>query len=59
MLKSLFGGQDSRRTGELLYLGAVEQARQPFLYAELKVPDTVDGRFDMIATHVFLILRRL
>lgn len=59
MLKSLFGASDSRRTAESLYLDAVKQARQPIFYTDLKVPDTVDGRFDMIATHVFLILRRL
>lgn len=59
MLKSLFGESDSRRTGEALYLGAVEQARQPIFYTDMNVPDTVDGRFDMIATHVFLILHRL
>ena len=38
---------------------AVEQARQPRFYTEMGVPDTVDGRFDMIALHVFLVLRRL
>lgn len=59
MLKSWFGKSDSRQTGESLYLSAVEQARQPVLYTHMNVPDTVDGRFDMIATHVFLILRRL
>lgn len=59
MLKSLFKESDSRRAGESLYLCAVRQARQPIFYTDLKVPDTVDGRFDMIATHVFLILRRL
>jgi len=59
MLKSLFGNTDSRRSGEALYFAAVAQARQPVFYSELSVPDTVDGRFDMIATHVFLILHRL
>ncbi|MBT5051110.1 MAG: hypothetical protein HOM58_21610 [Rhodospirillaceae bacterium] len=59
MLNSLFGDSDSRRIGEALYFDAVEQARQPYLYSDMGVPDTVDGRFDMIATHVFLILHRL
>jgi cytochrome b pre-mRNA-processing protein 3 len=59
MLKSLFGTPDGLRAGETLYFQAVEQARQPFFYTDLNVPDTVDGRFDMIATHVFLILHRL
>lgn len=42
-----------------LYLAAVAQARQPAFYTRYGVPDTVDGRFDMTALHVFLILYRL
>lgn len=42
-----------------LYEAAVTQARQPRFYAQWQVPDTVDGRFDSIAVHVFLILFRL
>ena len=42
-----------------LYAGIVNQARRPAFYADLGVPDTVDGRFDMIALHTFLVLRRL
>jgi len=44
---------------EALYLAAVTRAREPAFYERLAVPDTVEGRFDMIALHVFLILRRL
>ncbi len=42
-----------------LYLAAVEQARQPAFYLHHRVPDTVDGRFELIALHTFLILHRL
>ncbi len=42
-----------------LYVAAVEQARDPHFYRDHGVPDTLDGRFDMIALHVFLILHRL
>ncbi|MEQ8193018.1 MAG: ubiquinol-cytochrome C chaperone family protein [Rhodospirillales bacterium] len=42
-----------------LYRACVAQARQPGFYGEGSVPDTVDGRFDMIAIHVFLALYRL
>jgi cytochrome b pre-mRNA-processing protein 3 len=42
-----------------LYRSAVEQSRQPAFYRERGVPDTVDGRFDMICLHVALILWRL
>jgi cytochrome b pre-mRNA-processing protein 3 len=44
---------------ERLYETIVAQARAPAFYAGLGVPDTLDGRFDMIALHVFLALRRL
>jgi cytochrome b pre-mRNA-processing protein 3 len=44
---------------EGLYQAIVAQARTPAFYARLGVPDTLDGRFDMIALHMFLVLRRL
>ena len=44
---------------DLLYVALVEQARAPWLYAELGVPDSVDGRFDMIALHVWAAHRAL
>ena len=46
------------RAGFLLYGAAVAAARAPFFYAELGVPDTLDGRFDMVGLHVFLVIRR-
>ena len=42
-----------------LYDIAVRQARHPHFYTERGVADTVDGRFDMIVLHVFLLIRRL
>jgi cytochrome b pre-mRNA-processing protein 3 len=49
----------NRAPAEALYGSLVDQARQPAFYATLGVPDTVDGRFDMIAVHAFLLMRRL
>ena len=46
-------------TARRLYARAVERARQPVFYVALEVPDTPDGRFDLIAMHVMLLLRRL
>ena len=37
----------------------VAQARLPAFYRDHGVPDTLDGRFDMICLHVVLVLRRL
>ena len=42
-----------------LYGAAVAAARQHFLYETLRVPDTLDGRFDAIVLHVYLVIRRL
>jgi cytochrome b pre-mRNA-processing protein 3 len=47
------------RVGFELYGAAVAAAREPFLYAGLGVPDTLDGRFDMVGLHAFLLIRRL
>jgi cytochrome b pre-mRNA-processing protein 3 len=44
---------------QVLYEAIVAAARQPRFYAELLVPDTVDGRFDLITLHMFLVLERL
>ncbi len=44
---------------ERLYHAVVGQARQPDFYLNCGVPDTVDGRFDMIALHAFVVMRRL
>ncbi len=48
-----------RRAAARLYEEAVRQARRGVFYSELGVPDTVDGRFDLVSLHVFLILQRL
>jgi len=42
-----------------LYGAIVAQARQPALYTDFAVPDTLDGRFDMIVLHGFLLFHRL
>lgn len=44
---------------ERLYAALVAQSRQPVFYADLGVPDSVDGRFDMILLHSFIVMRRL
>ncbi len=42
-----------------IYVAAVTQAREPAFYAELDVPDTLEGRFEAITAHIHLVLRRL
>lgn len=48
-----------RQTAERLYRSVVVQARLPVFYESMGVPDTADGRFDMVALHSALLLRRL
>jgi cytochrome b pre-mRNA-processing protein 3 len=47
------------RAGFQLYVSAVAAARDPFLYTGPGVPDTLDGRFDLVGLHAFLVIRRL
>ena len=42
-----------------IYRIIVDQARQPRFYTDLDVPDSVDGRFEMVTLHAFLVIRRL
>lgn len=58
-LTRLFFPSAERQRTHLLYLALVEQSRNPFFYAELGAPDTLDGRFELILMHMFLVLQRL
>ena len=57
--KKLVTRRSHARAANSLYLALVDQARQPGFYLHAGVPDTVDGRFDMIALHCFLVMNRL
>ncbi len=58
MFDQLLHPREARLAAEL-YALAVAAARRPALYRDLGVPDTLDGRFDMVAVQVFLLLDRL
>jgi cytochrome b pre-mRNA-processing protein 3 len=47
-----------RGTIEAIYGMIVTQAREPSFYRDLGVPDTVDGRFDLLVLHLWMVLRR-
>lgn len=55
----LFRPRPFEREGYLLYGAAVAAARDPGWYARVGVPDTLDGRFDMICVFVFLLVERM
>ena len=59
MLSRLFGERRERARLEPLYRAIVAAGRDPDWYQAGEVPDTVDGRFDMIASVLALVLIRL
>jgi cytochrome b pre-mRNA-processing protein 3 len=59
MLNRLFRRKDYDPVARRLYEAIVDQARRPEFYRDWGVPDTLDGRFDMIALHSFLVMHRL
>lgn len=48
-----------RGTIEAIYGMIVAQAREPAFYEALGVPDTVDGRFDNLLLHLWMVLRQM
>jgi cytochrome b pre-mRNA-processing protein 3 len=42
-----------------LYAALAAQARVPSFFADLGVPDTVDGRFDVLALHAWMVIDRV
>ncbi|WP_315761077.1 ubiquinol-cytochrome C chaperone family protein [Sphingomonas sp. Y38-1Y] len=52
-------GKPRERVGDPLYNAVVARARQPHWYVEGGVPDTIDGRFDMVAAVLAMVLLRL
>jgi len=55
----LFGHPPEKIAAATVHRAAVDQARLVPFYAEHGVPDTLDGRFEMIILHTFLVLHRL
>lgn len=49
----------SDRTIGTIYGMIVARAREPGFYEVFGVPDTVDGRFDLLVLHLWMALRRL
>ncbi len=59
MLQRLFKPRPALEKGRVLYAALTGQAREPAFYAELDVPDTGEGRFELYTLHLALVLRRL
>ena len=59
MILARFRRNSQARTIHVLYGAIVAQARSVTFYADYRVPDTVEGRFDLIVLHLVLLLNRL
>ena len=42
-----------------LYEAILQAARRPVLFLDYAVPDTVEGRYDMMVLHLFVLMQRL
>ena len=59
VLNRFFKRSPQEDRARALYERIVAQARLPGFYLHCGVPDSVDGRFELIALHAFLVLHRL
>ncbi|MFK8251390.1 ubiquinol-cytochrome C chaperone family protein [Ancylobacter terrae] len=59
MILRLLRRRNARATIERLYGAIVARSRDPAFYTRYAVPDTVQGRFEMIVLHAFLLFHRL
>ena len=59
LLRRIFGEAKQREPLQPLYRAIVAKGREPAWYRDGRVPDTLDGRFDMIAAILSLVLLRL
>ncbi len=57
-IRRVMGFNTGVAPAEELYGHVVDAARQPVFYGDFGAPDTVDGRFDMIVLHLFLLIDR-
>lgn len=58
MLANIFKKSSTREVPQQIYGSLMTKARSEILYRDFGVPDTVMGRFDMLAMHVYLVARR-
>ena len=59
MLDWLKTRSDRRQIARSIYGSIVTRAREPVFYARWGVPDSIQGRFEMVALHLVLALRRI
>lgn len=58
-LRALFGSKPETDSARNLYALTILAARDPVFFTGWGVPDTVEGRFEVLSLRSFLLLRRL
>lgn len=59
MLNLLRNSAARKKNGRALYDGLVARAREPVFFTDFGVADSIDGRFDMLAFHAWMVLAEL
>lgn len=59
MFKALFSKNGKDDDPHALYGVVVATSRDPIFFAKIGVPDTFDGRFEMMILHLYLVIHRL
>jgi len=59
MLNAMRRSKERRLEAGRIYAALVARSREPVFFATLGVPDTLDGRFDLLTLHAWLVLDRL
>jgi len=59
MLNLLRNSAARKKNGRALYDGVVARAREPVFFANFGVADSIDGRFDVLAFHAWMVLSEL
>jgi cytochrome b pre-mRNA-processing protein 3 len=59
MLNVFSRSKKIRDAAERHYAALIRRAREPVFFASLDVPDTLDGRFDLLTLHAWAVLARL
>jgi cytochrome b pre-mRNA-processing protein 3 len=56
MFKTLFRTRPEKETGLAIHAAIAKAARQPALFGDNGVPDTLEGRFELVLLHTALVL---
>ena len=59
MLNLLRNSHQRKKDGRALYDGLVARAREPVFFADFGVADSIDGRFDILTFHAWMVLAEL